>query len=259
MLDTRAEPHHARYRYNWENLDLALLPAAKKVDREISGQLSLKGYVVGSGNSLHQIMQGGDGYLFVDVKNARFLRGRMELLTTSPLNIAEQILREVSPFVKREKFFDIECGIIGMQIKDGIAQAPAPPDHTIAIKAKEFQLSAFGDLRLEDESLHLSVRSKARLGVSAATLLDQSGLSPLYSPFYRIAGTMLRPKVEPDPEGSGLLETGMKLGAAWATAGTSAVWLSLIDRLTSEPGGCKGPTERFRSFVPGILSDTQQD
>ena len=254
MLDTRSTPYRAKYQYDWKGLNLAMLPAARKVDREITGRVNLKGRITGTGNSLHQIMKRGDGYLFVDLESARFLRGGMELLTTSPINIAEQILREVSPWAQRKKFFEIECGVIGMRIENGIGRSLAPPDHTIAIKAKEFRLAGFGDVQLADESMNLSVRSKARrLGLSAATLIEQSGLSPIYSPFYRIAGTLLRPKVEPDPQGTDLLETGVKLGAAWATGGTSVFLLSLIDRLVIEPVGCEGAKERARALVPSSV------
>lgn len=255
MLDTRSTPYRAKYQYDWKGLSLALLPAAQKFDREITGRVNLKGGITGTGNSLHQIMEQGDGYLFVDLENARFLRGGMELLTTSPINIAVQILREVSPWVQRKKFFEIECGVIGMRIEKGIGRSLAPPKHTIAIKAKEFRLAGFGDVQFADESMGLSVRSKARrLGLSAATLIEQSGLSTIYSPFYRIAGTLLRPKVEPDPQGTDLLETGVKLGAAWATGGTSVFLLSLIDRLVIEPVGCEGARERARALVPASFS-----
>jgi hypothetical protein len=251
MIDTRSTPYRAKYQYDWKGLNLALLPAAQQFDREITGRVSLKGGITGAGNSLHQIMEQGDGFLFVDLESARFLRGGMELLTTSPINIAVQILREVSPWAQRRKFFEIECGVIGMRIEKGIGRSLAPPDHTFAIKAKEFRLGGFGDIQFEDESIGLSVRSKARrLGLSAATLIEQSGLSTIYSPFYRIAGTLLRPQVEPDPQGTDLLETGVKLGAAWATGGTSVFLLSLIDRLAIEPVGCEGARERARALVP---------
>ena len=251
MLDTRSTPYRAKYQFDWTGLNLALLPAAQKFDREITGRMNLMGGVTGTGDSLHQIMEQGDGYLFVDFESARFLRGGMELLTTSPINIAVQILREVSPWVQRKKFFEIECGVIGMRIEKGIGRSLAPPNHTIAIKAKEFRLAGFGDVQFADESIGLSVRSKARrVGLSAATLIEQSGLSTIYSPFYRIAGTLLRPKVEPDPQGTDLLETGVKLGAAWATGGTSVFLLSLFDRLVIEPVGCEGARERARTLVP---------
>ena len=251
MLDTRSTPYRAKYQFDWTGLNLALLPAAQKFDREITGRMNLMGGVTGTGDSLHQIMEQGDGYLFVDFESARFLRGGMELLTTSPINIAVQILREVSPWVQRKKFFEIECGVIGMRIEKGIGRSLAPPNHTIAIKAKEFRLAGFGDVQFADESMGLSVRSKARrVGLSAATLIEQSGLSTIYSPFYRIAGTLLRPKVEPDPQGTDLLETGVKLGAAWATGGTSVFLLSLFDRLVIEPVGCEGARERARTLVP---------
>ncbi|MBO69194.1 MAG: hypothetical protein CL398_12930 [Acidiferrobacteraceae bacterium] len=254
-LDTKTMPYEATYRYDWRGLDLALLPAAKKFDREINGQLDLHGQILGSGNSLHQIMADGNGYLSVELNRARFLRGGMELLTTSPVNIAEQILREVSPWAKRRKFFEIECGVIAIKLENGVGSASVPPDHTIAIKAKEFRLSGFGELNMSDESLSLSVRSKARrLGLSAATLIEQAGLSPLYPPFYRIVGTLLRPKVEPDPEGANLIETSVKLGAAWATGGTSVVLLSLIDRLAIEPVGCEGARERGNALTLSLTS-----
>ncbi|SVB69282.1 uncharacterized protein METZ01_LOCUS222136, partial [marine metagenome] len=88
MLDTRSTPYRAKYQYDWTGLSLALLPAAQKFGREVTGRVNLKGGIIGTGNSLHQIMEHGDGYLFVDLESARFLRGGMELLTTSPINIA---------------------------------------------------------------------------------------------------------------------------------------------------------------------------
>jgi hypothetical protein len=254
MLDTRSAPYRAKYQYDWKGLNLALLPAAQKFGREITGRMNLMGGVTGAGDSLHQIMEQGDGYLVVDFESARFLRGGMELLTTSPINIVVQILREVSPWVQRKKFFEIECGVIGMRIEKGIGRSLIPPDHTIAIKAKEFRLAGFGDVQFADESVGLSVRSKARrLGLSAATLIEQSGLSTIYSPFYRIAGTLLRPQVEPDPQGTDLLETGVRLGAAWATGGTSVFLLGLIDRLVIEPVGCEGARERALALVPALF------
>jgi hypothetical protein len=250
MLDTRSTPYRAKYQYDWKGLNLALLPAAQKFDREITGRMNLMGGVTGTGDSLHQIMEQGDGYLFVDFESARFLRGGMELLTTSPINIAVQILREVSPWVQRKKFFEIECGVVGLRIENGIGRSLAPPDHTIAIKAKEFRLAGFGDVQFADESMGLSVRSKARrLGLSAAELIEQSGLSTIYSPFYRIAGNLLRPQVEPDPQGTDLLQR-LKLTTAWATGGTSVFLLGWIDRLVVEPVGCEGARERARALVP---------
>ncbi len=251
MLDTRSSPFNAIYRYNWNDLDLALLPVAQATVHEITGQVDLKGGIQGVGNSLHQIVESGNGFLYLDVDQARFLRGGMELFTTSPINVVEQILRDVSPWGQREKYFDIECGVIGMRIKDGIGTAQPPPDHTIAIKAKEFRLVGFGDLGLQDESLSLSVRSKARgLGLSATTIIEQSGLSAIYQPFYRIGGTLLQPKVESDPEGSDLVEKLIKLGSAYVTGGTSVAVLGLIDRLAIEPVGCEGARERAQMLVP---------
>ena len=137
-----------------------------------------------------------------------------------------------------------------MRIEKGIGRSLAPPNHTIAIKAKEFRLAGFGDVRFEDESVDLSVRSKARrLGLSAATLIEQSGLSTIYSPFYRIAGTLLRPQVEADPQGTDLLLR-FNLTTAWATGGSSAFLLWLIDRLAVVPVGCEGARERAHALVP---------
>ena len=230
-LDTRVDPPPANYFYDWKHLDLDLLPPQLKGGLDVSGVLSTQGYLVGVGRSLHEIAGSGTGYLFTELeKNIKFPRGREEFLATTPLNIVEQILRGVSPWAERKKYYDIKCGVIGMQITDGVGHSPAPPDHTIALKAKEFELSAFGDLELSEEDLELSVRSKPRRErMSLDSLLDQSGLSLLYPPYYRISGNLRRPTVVPDPEGRNLLErlkfedSGLKLGAAWATDRKSVV------------------------------------
>ena len=121
-------------------------------------------------------------------------------------------------------------------------------------------LSAFGDLDLSEENLGLSVRSKPRRErISIDSLLDQSGLSLLYPPYYRIEGKLRRPIAVPDPDGRNLLErlkledsdilSGLKLGAALATGGTSAVVLSLLDQLDDEGGGCAGARQRSQLLL----------
>jgi hypothetical protein len=61
--------------------------------------------------------------------------------------------------------------------------------------------------------------------------------------------------VVPDPEGRNFLErlkfedSGLKLGAAWATGGASIVVLSLLNQLDDEGGGCEGARERSRLFM----------
>jgi hypothetical protein len=259
-LDTQVDPPPANYSYDWKHLDLDRLPAVLKGSRDISGSLSTRGYISGWGKSLHEIAQSGNGYIFTDLESIKFPRGREELLATTPLNIAEQILRGVSPWAKRKKYYDVKCGVIGMQITEGVAHSPAPPDHTIALKAKEFELLAFGNLELSEEMLQLSVRSKPRReGISLDSLLDQSGLSLLYPPYFGIHGTLRHPVVAPDPDGRNVLERfkledsdilkSLKLGAAWATAGTSAVVLSLLDQLSDEGGGCQGARQRSQLFM----------
>ncbi|MEC7790842.1 MAG: hypothetical protein VX856_07355, partial [Pseudomonadota bacterium] len=258
-LDTQIVPHPANYSYDWKHLNLDLLPAGLKGSFDVSGVLSTHGYLAGAGRTLHEIAQSGNGYLFTDLESIKFPRGREELRATTPLNIAGQILREVSPWVERKKFYDIKCGVIGIQITDGVGHSAAPPHHTIAIKAGEFELSAFGDLDLSEENLGLSVCSKPRRErISLDSLLDQSGLSLLYPPCYRIEGKLRRPTAVPDPDGRNLLErlkledsdilSSLKLGAALATGGTSAVVLSLLDQLDDEGGGCPGARQRSQLF-----------
>jgi len=58
----------------------------------------------------------------------------------------------------------------------------------------------------------------------------------------------------PDPGGKNLMEIlklegndilkSLKMGAAWATGGTSAVVLSLLNQLGDEDGGCQGARQR---------------
>ena len=105
----------------------------------------------------------------------------------------------------------------------------------------------------------LSACSKPRRErISIDSLLDQSGLSLLYPPCYRIEGKLRRPTVVPDPDGRNLLERlkledrdilkSLKLGAALATGGTSAVVLSLLDQLDDEGGGCPGARQRSQQI-----------
>ena len=99
---------------------------------------------------------------------------------------------------------------------------------TVALKTPDVTYLIRGGFSLRDESVVLLINPKARkgFGISAANLTN----------FYRVGGTLLKPKIEADPEG--VLKTGVTWGLAAATAGLSILAQGLVDKFTGDQDVC---------------------
>ena len=99
---------------------------------------------------------------------------------------------------------------------------------SVALQTPDVTYLIRGGFSLRDESMVLLINPKARkgFGVSAANLTN----------FYRVGGTLLKPKIEADP--GGVLKTGVTWGLAAATAGLSILAQGLFDKFTGSQDVC---------------------
>jgi hypothetical protein len=122
------------------------------------------------------------------------------------------------------KLTEINCGVINLNIKDGIATA----DKGIAINTKKMNIIGSGIIDLKTEKLDIGIDPQARdgVGISAGQLAE----------LVRVGGTLAEPKAVPDTEAA--FKTAASVGAAVATGGLSILAQGLFDKSTADEDPC---------------------
>lgn len=235
LLDLRAQPARAALYFAIDGLDPGQLQTFERGDTVYFGDIDLELRVEGAGQSLRELMSNANGYALISIDSALLPRSGLHLFAT---DVIVQTWRAINPFAEGREFYEIDCGVVGFRIDGGVARS----DGTVAIQSEELTLMGSGQLDLSDESLTFFVRPKARegFGLAAGTLAN----------VYRVGGTLMRPRVVPDP--GGMLRSGASMGAAILTSGMSILLQGLLDRVTSSQQVCESTRERFQEnqYVP---------
>ena len=236
-VDARSDLYDTKLDFKIEKMEIEQIPELRDKDLPIRGQINVDIDLAGQGKSLKQILAGANGSVFMSASDAYIPAKGFDRWTQS---IVSQISRLVSQ-KKKSDYHDIECGLIGFRVIDGAAISR----ETIVIKTPEVAYLVRGGIHFGDESIVLAIQPKALkgFGVSAATFAN----------FYRVGGTLTRPRIEADPEG--LLKTGATWGLAAATAGISIVAQGLFDRFTGNLGVCEAAQKNYDN----LLLDTRQE
>ena len=236
-VNARSDLYDTKLDFKIEKMEIEQIPELRDKDLPIRGQINVDIDLAGQGKSLKQILAGANGSVFMSASDAYIPAKGFDRWTQS---IVSQISRLVSQ-KKKSDYHDIECGLIGFRVIDGAAISR----ETIVIKTPEVAYLVRGGIHFGDESIVLAIQPKALkgFGVSAASLAN----------FYRVGGTLTRPRIEADPEG--LLKTGATWGLAAATAGISIVAQGLFDRFTGNLGVCEAAQKNYDN----LLLDTRQE
>jgi hypothetical protein len=109
-------------------------------------------------------------------------------------------------------------------VEDGLAWT----EQGIAIQTDEFALLGGGNVDLNDEAVKLVVSSKARkgLGINTNSLIK----------LIRVGGTLSSPEIETDS--SGILQSGVAIGAAIVSGGLSLLAQGLYDKHKANADVC---------------------
>jgi uncharacterized protein involved in outer membrane biogenesis len=237
-VDARGDLYNTKLDFKIEKMEIEQIPELRDKDLPIRGQVNVDIELAGQGKSLKQMLAGANGSVFMSASDAYIPASGLDFLTQS---IISQIFRVVSQ-KKKSEYHDIECGLIGFRIIDGVAISR----DTIVIKTPDVAYLVQGGLHFEDESIVLAIQSKALkgLGVSAASLV----------PSLRVVGTLTEPRrSEPDLEGA--VKTGATWGLAAITAGGWIVAQGLVDRFTGNLGVCEAAQKNYDD----LLLDTRQE
>ena len=243
-LDGNQRPYKVRYGYLLRGMEIERWPTERSDTGRLTGNVDIELQIVGSGDSVREVVADANGHALIIIHNAKIPHKTRKWLQTS---ILMAILKTIIPFSEDPAAFNVECGLVGFRINDGVAVS----DHTAVLQAKEMAVLASGGINLDTEELEFSIRTKVRqgLGISPESL---SGFGPghVLSPQYVLGGTLSEPLlVRPDR----VLKTGVTLGAAWLTGGVTVLVQGLFDRWTSQDV-CRKAATRFSKSIQSKTS-----
>jgi hypothetical protein len=134
----------------------------------------------------------------------------------------KELLTEVNPFMKKDKYNQVECSAAAMDIQAGVIRLHPG----FVSRTDKLDITVNGSIDLKTEEIDLQFRHAPRkgIGLSAATLVR---------PFIKVGGTLVKPHIELDP-GKALLSG----TAAVATGGLTLIVGGVLDRLSTATNPC---------------------
>lgn len=218
VIDARQQPVVTRYDIELRDMQMtSFLKSAGMGGGNTTGKLRGRIELTGEGATVRQSLATSDGRIAIIIP-----RGKLNLLAAelAKLDLGHAALTLLSGLT--DKTTDINCGLIGFTVRDGIAKADP-----IIIDTETGKMTATGAVSFKDESLDLKFQ-----GLSKEFSLI-SGQSPVY-----IGGRFAKPAINPI---SG--ELAARTGAAVALgviATPFAALLAFIDPGDEEGAAC-GP------------------
>ena len=204
-----------------KNFQPSTLPDYK--DKINGCKTSLDTSVKGSGSSIAAIMAGLNGKFLMQIGPGTFKSSSTSAATADAFSSLKNAI--YSDGGGSSGVTEIVCGVVNLNIKDGIATA----DKGIAINTKKMNIIGSGIIDLKTEKLDIGIDPQARegVGISAGQLAE----------LVRIGGTLAEPKAVPDTKAA--VMAGVSAGAAVATGGLSLIAQGLFDKETADEDPCK--------------------
>ena len=187
--------------------DIAALPPA-----EFSGEL------FGSGNTVRELAQNLNGSLQIAL-NAGVIPGELSGFFTNDF-LAELV--SLLDVVEEEEVTELRCGAAFAEVHNGKVKG----DPLAIVISDKLAIVSKGQVNLHTEKLFLAFNTVPQkgLGISATTA---------FNPFVGVAGTLARPQMSLDPEG-----TIVQGGLAVMTGGISLIGKGFFDRMSVGKKSC---------------------
>jgi AsmA family protein len=219
---TRAHDPALSLHLNAKDMELGAVLQALKIPREVrGGKTELDLDITTHGESPRAWARDASGTVLVVTGPATLTHTNRDL--DSALN---KLAKAINPFYKVDPSTELECVVVRLALKDGVAQV----DHSIALETAKFGVTAVGSLDFRNETLELAIRPQVRHGVRIDI--------PEVASLVRFEGPFRAPAVHIDAAGS--VVAAAKLGAAIYSGGLSLVGESLLSAANGGgPGLCK--------------------
>ncbi|HEY3177958.1 MAG TPA: AsmA family protein [Casimicrobiaceae bacterium] len=217
---THAEAPALSIKLTGRNLDLAAIFAAVGAARQTrGGATTIDVDIAARGVSPHAWASSASGTAFASVGPATLINTKLDLD-----NALDKLAQAVNPFRERDPSTELQCAVIRLPLKDGIARV----DRSIAIDSNKFSASASGTLDFRNETLDLALHPRIKQGIPIDI--------PRVAELVRFTGPFAHPGVSIDAAASAA--TVAKIGAAIGTGGLSVLGTSLISKATANEDVC---------------------
>ena len=217
-----SESWHSRLDVAGEQLSLDALDDSVKNEEIVYGIFSVDLNLSADGDSIAEMAANSNGNLHIKLIDAKiddqYIRFASSDLLLGVIDIA-------NPFTSSSKLVNAECGVVWMEINDGIATMK----NGLAMKLGQYTLLGSGTIDFSSEELDIVVSSKARKGLG----INSNSLAKIV----RIGGTIDESEFIADP--TGLLKSGVTIGVALATSGFSLIAQGLLDKLKANSDVCQ--------------------
>ncbi len=220
-LEKLGQGVNARLAVRGEKIDLSALTKLGKTAADNAGIFSLEIDLDGSGDSISSLVGNASGTALLELSGAKIKNDGLEILGG---DLFLGLLDAINPLSSRDDYLDIECGVINLDIANGIAGT----GRGLALKTRTVTLLGEGEIDLGDETLRVFVRPKARKGFG----INTNSIVKLI----RVGGTLTTPEIEADPKG--LLQSSVALGAALASGGLSLLAQGIYDKSQANTDVC---------------------
>ncbi|HEY6510333.1 MAG TPA: AsmA family protein, partial [Burkholderiaceae bacterium] len=200
------EPLRVKLRAHADGLSLQALDAlGAGGDHVRGGRAELHADLEASGHTPHGLASSASGSVLLSVSDAALLGGAAAI----DRNIVVALLRALLPKQEADKALHIECAVINLPLRSGVAQI----DRSIALETDKLAVAASGELNLLAQTVALSFRPAVKKGIG----LDSANLASLVM----LEGPLHDPKIRIDMKGTA--REAATIGAAVATAGLTLV------------------------------------
>jgi uncharacterized protein involved in outer membrane biogenesis len=177
--------------------------------------------LAGPGESLARFIGGANGEIRATMGPARTSGAALDLGGDVLTKIADL----ANPSRRTEKYNELQCAVVRLPVRDGIATA----ERTIAVETARVNIVAAGTINLRNETLDLALRTNVKegLGIGAASLAE----------LVRVTGTLSSPSVGIDTLGSA--RAALSVGGAIMTGGLSLLGEAALKKGTADPHPCQ--------------------
>ena len=224
-----------------KDINLGLMLPIFGITREVrGGKTEVTLDIATHGESPREWARGATGTVLIVTGPATLVHTKLDL--DSPLN---KLADAVNPFYKVDSSTELECAVIRLPLKDGVAQI----DRSIALETAKFGASAVGTLDFRNETLDLAIKPQIRHGIPIDV--------PQVASLVRFEGPFRSPAVRVDAAGSAVAAA--KIGAAVFSGGLSVVGESLLSAASGAgAGACRVAMGASGSTAPASPTPSAQ-
>jgi len=178
------------------------------------------------GTSAHDIAAGGNGFIQLITEEGKIHKSSLSFFTN---DIVMSLINKLNPFLAREEYTNLDCSILVVSIKQGIARL-----EPMLMITDKIAIIGEGQVNFRDEKLNINWNTEARKGLGI-------NLSTLFNPYVRLGGTLAKPAIGLKP-----IEGAASAGLAVTTGGLSILGGSLLNRMKGEQDYCKKVKESLK-------------